>query len=391
MLEVGGKIKTYTVTKLISCGAFANSFFVNDLQGNSFFLKEYIDPKKMSSEFRDFFSNQTTIMARLNKEGNICEFMQEHFEFNGIYYQVKRKVSGIDCSAWLKQNFDNSKRSQLGIIFSGVLKIIHSINIVHQDLKPQQIMLINDEIGRKTKLGYRIMLSDFDWSIPDGKMVKPVITLPYASPEHFLGKTPTKESDIFTFGIMLCEFITGANPFIDGTVLDQATYKNKVLRKKIYKQPKELEHEIPDGINNMILQCLEPDPKNRPSIDQIQQALTELKVISGLRITNNKDTFLVYNNMTFGRKEVKEFFPNVSDENGIAIYQFCDPDKPMLSFEKGAKGFTVKTTGPSKNFFRLNGGKIAASPIIVNKDDKLELFSTAKDKVVCSFTIEQQA
>ena len=128
-----------------------------------------------------------------------------------------------------------------------------------------QVMMVNDEIGKKTRLGYRVVLSDFDWAIPDGKAVKVVGTPLYRSPEHYRNQTPTYQSDIFTLGIMIHEFLTGRNPFDhNDEVVDEELIKDRVLKLKLFKQPKELQNKMSERVNNILNRCFGPDPAGRP-------------------------------------------------------------------------------------------------------------------------------
>jgi len=75
----------------------------------------------------------------------------------------------------------------------GILKELSSAGIVHQDLKPAQILMVKDA---GVRLGHRMMFADFDWAVLDGGIVKQVSTPGYATPEHMTGVTPTMPSQL---------------------------------------------------------------------------------------------------------------------------------------------------------------------------------------------------
>lgn len=394
MLKLSDSIGKYKVTKEINIGGFCNSYFVSDSKG-TYFLKEYTEPKESDDFFESFYNNQCTIIDRLNSMGSIAEKYVDHFINEGIYYQVKEKLDGINLEEYLQTHEEYEDRKFLSIILCGIVRNLHGQKIVHQDLKPAQIMLVDDETGKKTKLGYRLILSDFDWSIPDSNVVQIVGTIYYKSPEHYKNITPSEESDIYTVGIMIYEFLTGQNPFdFDDTPTDEELSK-RVLNKKIFDEPKNLNDEIPDTINEIILRCLEVNPSDRPSLEEIQRTLLEEnkeKVSEGLAnqfyIKHSSESMLIYNSKDIGRTDLKLFFRNVMDDAGNQIYKYCDSESPMFFVEKQPSGqFTIYNNISTKNYFLLNGTKINDEKVTLKDGDKLSLYSSSKSKNIAEFTI----
>lgn len=395
MLKIGDTINGYEITEVKNNGEFCNSFFVKKGTGE-YFLKEYTSPRQSDPLFDGFFKNQEVIIKRLNEMGSITEKFVDRFIEDSTYYQVKEMLHGIDLSEYFNSHSDFSDRKHLSIILCGVLRSLHSKNIVHQDLKPQQIMLVDDELGRKTKIGYRIILSDFDWSIPDGKFLQPVGTPFYESPEHYRNQTPTEKSDIFTLGVMIIEMLTGQNPFYfgnDESPSDEELSK-RVLSKKIFSEPRKLQDEITEDINNILLKCLEVNPDKRPTIDEIQGALIGAKHeessvkpagsgLSKFTLRSGSSKLIVYENKNFDRSTMKIFFKDILDSDGDPIYKYFDSEKPMLVFCKDSSaGFTVNAPEKTKNYFLLNDIRIEEKPMPVKTGDKLYLYSSSLSKIV---------
>lgn len=417
MFNPGDSIKSYIVDKVLNMGAFANSYIVKDAAGNKYFMKEYSDPKESDPIFADFHRNQEIIISRLGAMSSITEKFVEHFVLDGIYYQVKESLHGMDLFDWLNAHVEYEDRIPLSVIICGAIRTIHENRIVHQDLKPQQVMMVDDEIGKKTRLGYRVVLSDFDWAIPDGKAVKVVGTPLYRSPEHYRNQTPTYQSDIFTLGIMIHEFLTGRNPFDhNDEVVDEELIKDRVLKFKLFKQPKELQNKMSEQVNNILLRCFDPDPAGRPSIDDIQSAFIEkggapsldpeageapgteppvppppppVPTLDRFKLVAGTESYIVYDDKDFGRYEMKTFFFGQMDDSGNMAYQYCDQEQPMLRFFLKDGWFHVLAPGATKNHFLLNGRKVEASGIILNDGDKLELFSTTKSRVICTLDVKK--
>lgn len=389
VLKAGDKVNRYTVTKFINEGSMANSYFVKD-GSETYFMKEYTDPRETDPIFQSFLKNQNEMCDILNSMGSVTEKFIEHFVNNGNYFQVKEILEGINLEKWLFENGDFEKRKTVSLLLCGIVKNLHSYNIVHQDLKPAQFMLVNDDIGRKTKLGYRLILSDFDWSIPNGKLIKTVGTTMYKSPEHYNLQNPNEKSDVFTLGVIIFELLTGINPYNHGDEALDEQIKERVLNKRINKMPKELNSDISDELNNMLLRTLEVKPENRPSLEELQNVLLERKDrFAQFSLISSGKSMIVYSSKEFGRKEVKDFYSDLYDGDGNPIYKYCDDTKPMLYFEKNtSNNYFVYAREGTKNYFLLNAERITSKKIQLNKGDKLTLYSSSKSKAIADFEIK---
>ena len=388
MRKINVEINGYKLTKEISITENCFSFFV-EKDGIKYFMKEYRNPTVSDPIFKKFYDNQKVIIDRLNAMGSLTEKYIEHFIDSGIYFQVKELLPGINLMEYLETHSNFEERLQISIILCGMLKNLHSQNIVHQDLKPHQVMLVDDVIGKKTKIGFRMILSDFDWAIPDGNLVRLVGTPYYKSPEHYQNKKPLFQSDIFTTGIMIYELLTGTSPYdFDDAALDEIICE-RTLKKKIYKKPIELNDEISPEVNDIILKCLEPKIENRPSLDEIQDVLLGDKKEKSQFALKLKDLkYIIFSNKEFGRNELKTFFKEIMDDEGNPIYKYCDSDKSMLSFTKESDGkYKVSAPYDTKNYFLLNEKKIDKEPLDIIFGDILQLYSTTKSKIVASFEI----
>ena len=394
-LKIGDSVNGYKIKSMINSGSMANSFFV-DSSSNQYFMKEYTDPRETHPLFRKFFDNQAILIERLNNMGSITEKFIEHFVEDGVYYQVKEKLKGIDLQKYLESR-EYSDRKQVSIVFCGILRNLHRNKIVHQDLKPPQIMLVDDEIGKKTKLGYRLILSDFDWSIPDGKVVQNVGTAYYMSPEHYNNTKPTEQSDIFTAGVMIYELLTGRNPYDFDDCADDKILKDRVLNKKIFSEPKKINKEIDDEVNSIIIKCLEPSPSKRPSLIEIQNTLigkfgsvpvTDAS-LNKITLISGPTSYTIASNKEIDRSLLKTFFKDITDESGNPVYKYCEKDKFMLIFSKSSDGgFEISAPNTTKNYFMLNDQKIDSKRLKVKKGDKLNLFSVSQSKIIATFDIQ---
>lgn len=153
------------------------------------------------------------------------------------------------------------------------LGALHDCEIVHRDLKPSNVLLQRVEAGVT-----RVVLTDFGIArfIGDGTaaatLQAPIMGTPdYMAPEQLTGKAAGAATDLFSFGILLYEMLTGAKPFPD----DNHRTAPPV-------QPRLHNPDIPRPWNQLILNCLQTDITARPqSVDAVFQALETTRTKTG--------------------------------------------------------------------------------------------------------------
>jgi serine/threonine protein kinase/tetratricopeptide (TPR) repeat protein len=304
----------------------------------------------------DRFKNELKFTRKISHRnvGRMYELMEER----GSHFITMEYVPGQDLRGLIRQTGELTTGKAIAIakeICEG-LEEAHHQGVVHRDLKPSNIII--DVNGNARILDFGIARSIWGKGITGaGTMIG---TPEYMSPEQIEGRDVDERSDIYSLGVILYEMVTGRVPF-EGDTPFTIGVKHK---SELPQNPKEINAQIPDDLNDVILKCLEKDKEKRyPSAGEVRSELeniekgihtTERFVPKGKAITSKEIT------VTFGAKKLfipallfiafviiimviwqpwspKETSPVLSDKPSIAVLPFVDlsPQKDQEYFCDG--------------------------------------------------------
>ncbi len=187
-------------------------------------------------------------------------------------YYLMRHVEGITLEQWMKKtaNPSISQVVRLTRQIANGLRALHRQGVVHQDVKPSN-MMINEhdqvviiDYGSCTMASMSELPSPFEREIALG-------TASYSAPECHLRQTIDKRADIFSLAVVLFEMLTGRLPFNHKL---QSISKPADLKKCIYQPAYEINPYVPKWFDHALRKAMELDPAHRyQSMDEFLQDL----------------------------------------------------------------------------------------------------------------------
>ncbi|OGD22997.1 MAG: hypothetical protein A2W03_04450 [Candidatus Aminicenantes bacterium RBG_16_63_16] len=246
----------YQIIEELGKGGMGRVYKALDTQVNDKVALKIIKPEvALDKETIDRFRNELKL-ARQVRHKNVCQM----FDLNtseGTYYITMEYISGQDLKGLIRQSGRLAVETAVSItrqICEG-LEEAHGLGIVHRDLKPGNIMVDRD--GQARIMDFGIARSLKAKGITGAGVM--IGTPEYMSPEQVEGKEVDERSDIYSLGVILYEMVAGHVPF-EGDTPFTIGVKHK---SEVPKPPKELNAQIPEGLNRVILKCLEKEKGKR--------------------------------------------------------------------------------------------------------------------------------
>jgi len=246
----------YEIIEELGRGGMGNVYRVVDKKINEEMALKLLHPAIAAEEKTiKRFKNELKLARKITHK-NVCR-MYDFNEEEGTPYITMEYVPGEDLKNTIRMTGQLSVGRAVSIakqICEGLAEA-HHLGVVHRDLKSRNIMI--DREGNARILDFGIARSlKAEGITGDGIMVG---TPEYMSPEQVKGEEADQRSDIYSFGIILFEMVTGKIPFEGDTSLSIAL-KHKT---EVPPNPQDFNDQIPEELNTVILKCLEKEKEER--------------------------------------------------------------------------------------------------------------------------------
>src|SRR5690554_2282752 len=305
----------YQVIERLGMGAWAIVYKVRDLRTDKVFALKVFQKLDAESIYEKFSAEDMFLITQIDHP-NLIKVLnfgnsERHIYYLSEYYEGKTLSDFIFTSANINDLYNIIVQVCYG------LDELHRLNIVHKDLKPDNIMYRLEDGELKVKI------LDFGFTKVDLQKNQQSIsgTLPYIAPEIYRGNKGVPESDFYALGVTLYRVTTGTLPYTLEQLSDMITGSRSSLFPKF---PRDINPAIPAKLEKLILKLLEKNREDRFSdarsiiayVNRIQthQYLFSLKFSLVNSIQNN--SYLLRENYTH---DLLDYIPLVEKHNGKVV------------------------------------------------------------------------
>lgn len=224
---------------------------------------------------------QTEAMALSNlKHPNIVEVMVFGLTDDNVAYLVMTFVEGKSLASLIESRgyIPAYKSVNLFIDLADGLAHAHRNGVIHRDLKPANIVINDPDALHARPIVVDFGIAQLENASSQG-LTRPgaLIGTPiYMSPEQLKGKTVDARSDIYSFGCVMFETLTGVRPFQSATELE--TMEKKFAEELPKLADARLGLDFPEALQMIVDKCLATSPDDRyQRMEELKEALTQLK------------------------------------------------------------------------------------------------------------------
>lgn len=267
MLEVGSFLSDrYEILSKVGAGGMSDVYKAKD-----HILSRFVAIKVLKQEFSEDSSFVTKFRAEAQSAAglehpNIVNIYDVGSE-NGLYYIVMEYVEGITLKTYIEKKGQLSfkESASIAIQVARGIESAHNKNIIHRDIKPQNIIISTEGKVKVTDFG--IAKATSSNTISSDVMG----SVHYASPEQARNGFVDGRSDIYSLGIVMFEMVTGRVPFDGETTVAVALQH---LQEEIAR-PSKYAPNLPISFEKIILKCTQKTPDRR--YQTIEELLADIR------------------------------------------------------------------------------------------------------------------
>lgn len=312
----------YKIIDTLGEGGMANVYVAYDL-----ILKRAVAVKLLRLDMQD----DARAVRRFQGEAmSLTELTDPHIvmiydigEERGLQYLVMEYVKGMDLKDYIKQEYPFSLPRILEIMQQILTAVgdAHAHGIIHRDLKPQNILIDQDGNVKITDFGIALAVSHSTMTKTNTVMG----SVHYISPEQARGSIVSKQTDIYSLGIILFEMLTGHVPYRGENAV--------AIIMKHYQEAmpsvREENPEIPQALENVVLHATAKDLRDR--YVSVQEMAADLETA-----------------LSYRRADEQPWVPSFKndDETKILTKETPVAQTPQSSSTQAAAGVKPQTTPP---------------------------------------------
>lgn len=261
----------YEIIRPVGSGGMAEVFLAHDnLLDRNVAVKMLRDQFLADKELLEQFRREAKSAARLIHPYiiNIYDVVSE----GDIQYIIMEYVDGVTLKEYLKEHkLPLNAVLEIAVRLADALQHAHSRNIIHCDIKPQNILIDKYLNPKITDFGIAKMISNQTTVYTAAVMG----SVHYISPEQAVGGKITASSDVYSLGVVLFEMLTGQVPFTGNTAVSVAM----MHAEKPVPSLSDFMDEVPEGLQQIIDKALAKKTEDRyHNADELRRDLLDLKM-----------------------------------------------------------------------------------------------------------------
>jgi len=398
----------YEVLSKLGEGGMGTVYRARDIRLGRDVALKVLSPEAAGDEERRMrFTREARAASRLNHPNivTIYDIAEETLE-DGSRIQViaMEHVAGKTLSALIYQGLDLAGALALAQQIAGALAKAHAAGIVHRDLKPANIMVTEDGDAKVLDFGIAKLAENTNVDLAAstatsaGTRLGMVLgTASYMSPEQASGHHVDARSDIFSFGLVLYEMLSGQRAF-------PAESSLAAIAAILYSEPRPLTG-VPAAVESIVTRCLRKAPADRyQTMDEVKAALhaAAVPVSAGAAVTGPATTgartpsIAVLPFLNMNRDEENEFFcDGLTEEliNGLSqlrnlrvvsrstVFQFKGRTEDIRQI-----GEKLQVSNALEGSVRRAGNRIRITAQLVNLSDGMQMWSQRFDRELKTFS-----
>lgn len=273
----GEIVGNYHIRRLLARGGLSEVYLAENQVTESLVVIKVLAPR---------FENRADLQQRLKVEAqsgeilahpNIVRMRDAGITSDGRVYIAMDYVQGrtlrqqLDLSPTRRLNLEGTLQVMIQIV-SGI-RFAHRGGVIHRDLKPENVMVLSNGTVKIVDFGIAKLIHRADDSADMPKMG----TLRYLSPEQIRNEPVDEGADIYALGIILYEMLGGQHPF---ELRSETASDAEMIARHLSAEPMPLPEILPDedagavsAVWRLVQRCLAKAPKDRPSTDEVLEAL----------------------------------------------------------------------------------------------------------------------
>lgn len=256
--QPGQTVDGYEIVEPLGEGAYAEAYMAREAESGRTVLLKMPNPLMFSDPaVYQRFQREAEVAGRLDHPG-----LQRALGMHGGSdpYLVLEYAEGTNLRVYLRRVEGEllvATALDWGRQLADALSYLHGVGVTHRDLKPENVLITDD--GRLKVLDFGSALLEGARRLTWRHLTESVGTPDYMSPEQIQGERGDPRSDIYAWGVMMYEFLTGHVPFGGDNYLAVMAGHLQGTPKRIIAQRRE----VPPELEAVVLKAMRRDPRNR--------------------------------------------------------------------------------------------------------------------------------